>query len=156
MKTYTSARSRQRVSHSELVELLTQDMWRKYHAYTDGAQLLKSVESRHNMIELEGLLTREIQHAMIIARQIDNLCSIRLIRPQTSHRSTRRSRVLPIDPACEPGSIQNYWDRIRQCERLGEYEVAEQIRCILIDEQKHWVTQAPGREQSVPTQRTAS
>ena len=156
LNTYASARRRLRVSHSELVELLKQDLLRKYHVYAERSQLLKSVESRYSSFELEMLLTREIQHAMIIARQIDKLCSIRLLRPHTSYRSTQRSKALPTHLDCEPESIQNYRDRIRQCEMLGEYEVAEQIHCVLIDERKHFATQAACREQLVPTQCTSS
>jgi len=39
---------------------------------------------------------------------------------------------------------------------LGEYDVAEQIHCVLIDEQKYWTTQAVSCGQFVHNQYTAS
>jgi len=154
--TNASGRGRQEVSRSELVELLRQDLSRKYHAYLDCSQVLKSAESSRSPIELEELIAREIQHATILARQIDTLCSIRLIRPKPSQRSTRRVKDLPIPLGWEPVAFQDYRDRIRQCERLGEYEVAGEIRCILIDEQKQWTAQAANRKRFVLSQRIAS
>jgi bacterioferritin len=35
--------------------------------------------------------------------------------------------------------VRNHRDRIRQCEALGEYAMAEQIRQILVQEQDHQI-----------------
>ncbi len=34
---------------------------------------------------------------------------------------------------------RNYRERVRQCESLGEFAMAEQIRDILVDEQDHQI-----------------
>jgi len=35
--------------------------------------------------------------------------------------------------------VRNYRDRVRQCEALGEFAMAEHIRKILVDEQEHQI-----------------
>ena len=54
-------------------------------------------------------------------------------------------------------TIINYRQRVRQCEALGEYAMAEQIRQILIDEQDHQIDLATALGEDVPdlTKRTA-
>jgi bacterioferritin len=47
--------------------------------------------------------------------------------------------MLRYDLENENETIRNYRDRIRQCETLGEYAMAEQIRRILMQEQDHQI-----------------
>ena len=47
-------------------------------------------------------------------------------------------------------TIRNYRDRIRQCEAVGEYAMAEQIRQILIQEQDHQIDLATALGIEVP------
>jgi bacterioferritin len=39
----------------------------------------------------------------------------------------------------ENETIRNYRQRLRQCEALGEYAIAEHIREILVNEQEHQI-----------------
>ena len=45
--------------------------------------------------------------------------------------------MLRFDLENENETIRNYRDRIRQCEALGEFAMAEEIRQILMQEQDH-------------------
>jgi len=47
--------------------------------------------------------------------------------------------MLQFDLDNENETIRNYRERVRQCEALGEYALAEQIRQILVDEQDHQI-----------------
>ena len=47
--------------------------------------------------------------------------------------------MLRFDLENENETIRNYGERVRQCEALGEYAMAEQIRQILVDEQDHQI-----------------
>ena len=49
-----------------------------------------------------------------------------------------------------PWTIRNYRVRVRQCEELAEYAMAEQIREILIDEQDHQIALATALGKNVP------
>ena len=46
--------------------------------------------------------------------------------------------------------IRNYRDRIGQCEALGEFAIAEQIRQILVQEQDHQIDLATALGEEVP------
>ena len=50
----------------------------------------------------------------------------------------------------ENETIRNYRDRISQCEALGEYAIAEQIRQILMQEQDHQIDLATALGEEVP------
>ncbi|MGC1935661.1 MAG: ferritin-like domain-containing protein, partial [Candidatus Acidiferrales bacterium] len=50
--------------------------------------------------------------------------------------------MLQFDLASEGETIRNYRQRVRQCEQLGEFAIAEHIREILIDEQDHLIALA--------------
>ena len=45
--------------------------------------------------------------------------------------------MLQADLANETETIRNYRERVRECEALGEYAMAEHIREILMEEQEH-------------------
>ncbi len=47
--------------------------------------------------------------------------------------------MLRFDLENENETIRNYRDRVRQCEELGEFAMAEQIRGILVNEQDHQI-----------------
>ena len=50
--------------------------------------------------------------------------------------------MLRFDLENETETIRNYRDRVRQCEQLNEYAMAEHIREILLDEQDHQIALA--------------
>jgi bacterioferritin len=58
--------------------------------------------------------------------------------------------MLRFDLDNENETIRNYRDRVRQCEALGEYALAEQIRQILTQEQDHQIDLATALGIEVP------
>jgi len=58
--------------------------------------------------------------------------------------------MLRFDLDNENETIRNYRDRIPQCEALGEYALAEQIRQILMQEQDHQIDLATALGEDVP------
>ena len=58
--------------------------------------------------------------------------------------------MLRFDLDNENETIRNYRDRVRQCEALGEYALAEQIRQILMQEQDHQIDLATALGIDVP------
>jgi bacterioferritin len=58
--------------------------------------------------------------------------------------------MLRFDLDNENETIRNYRDRIPQCEALGEYAMAEQIREILVQEQDHQIDLATALGEEVP------
>jgi bacterioferritin len=58
--------------------------------------------------------------------------------------------MLRFDLDNENETVRNYRDRVRQCEALGEYAMAEQIRQILMQEQDHQIDLATALSEKVP------
>jgi bacterioferritin len=58
--------------------------------------------------------------------------------------------MLEFDLESENETIRNYRQRVRQCEELGEYAIAEHIRGILVNEQEHQIDLATALGREVP------
>ena len=58
--------------------------------------------------------------------------------------------MLRFDLDNEIETIRNYRERVRQCEALGEFAIAEHLREILMDEQEHAIDLATALDIDVP------
>ena len=72
------------------------------------------------------------------------------VNPLPVKTSEDAKEMLRFDLANENETIRNYRERIGQCEALGEFALAEQIRQILVDEQDHQIDLATALGQEVP------
>jgi bacterioferritin len=145
--------SPKKVSRSELIELLNQDLAREYQAiiaYVVYSQVLKGAEYMNIAGELEKHAAQELSHALIIAQQIDYLGGMPTVEPKRVRTSEEAKEMLQFDLDNETETIRNYRERVRQCEELGEYAMSEQVREILIDEQDHQIALATALGKSVP------
>src|ERR1700720_4456761 len=70
--------------------------------------------------------------------------------PKPVRTSKNPKDMLRYDLDNENDTIRNYRDRIPQCEALGEYAMAEQIRQILMQEQDHQIDLATALGEEVP------
>ena len=64
--------------------------------------------------------------------------------------SEKAEEMLQFDLENENETIRNYRERVRQCEALGEYALAELIREILVEEQEHQIDLATALGKNVP------
>ena len=78
-------------------------------------------------------------HALVIAKQIDYLGGMPLATPRPVKLSKKSQEMLEFDLDNENETVRNYRERVRQCEALGEYAMAEHIRKILVNEQEHQI-----------------
>jgi bacterioferritin len=141
------------LSREQLVELLNQDLAREYQAiiaYVVYSQVLKGAEYMTIASELELHAKQELQHAMTIAKQIDYLGGMPIVTPKPVKTSDKATDMLRPDLENENETIRNYRERVRQCEALGEYALAEQIRSILVNEQEHQIDLAAALGVDVP------
>ncbi len=58
--------------------------------------------------------------------------------------------MLRFDLDNENETVRNYHKRVRQCEALGEYALAEQIWAIFVQEQEHQIDLATALGVKVP------
>ena len=156
MKDETVSSAVKKVSRSELIELLNQDLAREYQAiiaYVVYSQVLKGPEFMNIAGELEKHAAQELSHALIIAKQIDYLGGMPTVEPKAVRTSEKAEQMLQFDLDNESETIRNYRERVRQCEQLEEYAMSEQIREILIDEQDHQIALATALGKNVPPAR---
>jgi bacterioferritin len=128
------------VSRQRLIELLNEDLSREYQAiiaYVVYSQVLKGAQYMKIADELKIHAGEELQHALIIANQIDYLGGMPTVKAQPVRVSEKAEDMLRFDLDNENQTILNYRDRVRQCEAIGEYAIAENIRKIIVQEQEH-------------------
>src|SRR5438132_8361566 len=141
------------ISRQRLAELLNQDLSREYQAiiaYVVYSQVLSGAEYMDIAAQLEIHAKQELDHALIISRQIDYLGKMPAVVPKPVRTSKNPKDMLRYDLDNENETIRNYRDRIRQCEAIGEYAMAEQIRQILMQEQDHQIDLATALGIEVP------
>ncbi len=141
------------ITRERLAELLNEDLAREYQAiiaYVVYSQVLKGAEFMDIADQLEIHAKQELDHALAIARQIDYLGKMPTVTPKPVRTSKSNKDMLRFDLDNENETVRNYRDRIRQCEALGEFAMAEQIRKILIQEQDHQIDLATALGIEVP------
>jgi bacterioferritin len=148
-----SAASENGISRERLAELLNEDLAREYQAiiaYVVYSQVLSGAQYMGIAAQLELHAKQELDHALILARQIDYLGKMPAVTPKPVRTSKNATEMLRYDLDNENETIRNYRDRVRQCEALGEYALAEQIRQILVQEQDHQIDLATALGEEVP------
>jgi bacterioferritin len=148
-----SSSSGETVTRERLAELLNEDLSREYQAiiaYVVYSQVLKGAEYMDIADQLETHAKQELDHALMISRQIDYLGAMPTVTPKPVKTSKNAKDMLRFDLDNENVTVRNYRDRIRQCEALGEYAMAEQIRKILAQEQDHQIDLATALGIEVP------
>jgi len=130
------------ISRDQLIELLNEDLAREYQAiiaYVVYSQVLKGAQYMSIAEELEGHAKQELEHALIIAKQIDYLGGMPTVTPRPVKTSEQAEEMLRFDLDNENETVRNYKERVRRAEALGEYALAEHIREILVEEQEHQI-----------------
>jgi bacterioferritin len=141
------------ISREALVDLLNEDLSREYQAiisYVVYSQVLKGAEYMNIADELAVHAGEELAHALIISNQIDYLGGMPAVTSKPVRTSEKAKDMLRFDLENETETIRNYRERVRQCEELGEYAMAEFIREILKDEQDHLISLATALGEDPP------
>ncbi len=130
------------MTRARLIELLNEDLAREYQAviaYVVYSQVIKGAAYMSIAKELEVHASEELAHALTICKQIDYLGGAPTAVPAPVRTSDDAKTMLRFDLENEFKTIQNYRERVRQCEEMGEFAMAEHIREILIQEQEHLI-----------------
>ena len=141
------------VTREGLIALLNEDLSREYQAiiaYVVYSQVLKGAAFMSIAKELEVHAGEELQHALTIAKQIDYLGGMPCAVAKPVKVSEKAEDMLRFDLDNENDTIRNYRERVLQCDALGEYALAEQIREILVQEQEHQIDLATALGINVP------
>ncbi len=145
--------SEELITRETLVSALNEDLAREYQAiiaYVVYSQVLKGAEYMNIATELEKHAQQELEHALIISNQIDYLGGMPVVVPKPVKTSEKAEDMLRFDLDNENETVRNYRARVKQCEALSEYAMAEQIRRILVQEQDHQIALATALGIDVP------
>ncbi len=142
-----------KVTRKDLITKLNEDLSREYQAiiaYVVYSQVLKGAEYMNIAKELEKHAGEELQHALTISKHVDYLGGMPVATPQPVKLSEKAEEMLRADLKNESDTIRAYRDRVKQCESLGEYAIAEDIREILRQEQEHLIDLATALGEDPP------
>ena len=141
------------ITRKQLVDKLNQDLAREYQAiiaYVVYSQVLKGAQYMSIAKELEKHAGEELQHALTISKHIDYLGGMPTVSPLAVKQSDKAEEMLRADLKNENDTIRGYRERVKECEALGEYAIAEDIREILRQEQEHQTDLATALGEDAP------
>jgi bacterioferritin len=153
MSSSKSVENEKEITRDQLADLLNEDLSREYQAiiaYVVYSQVLKGAAFMNIADQLQIHAKQELDHALILSRQIDYLGKAPTVIAKPVRTSEDSKEMLRFDLENENETIRNYRVRVRQCEELGEFALAEQIRQILVDEQDHQIDLATALGEDVP------
>jgi bacterioferritin len=141
------------ITRGQLIDRLNEDLAREYQAiiaYTVYSQVLKGPQYMKIATELEVHAGEELAHAIKMAKHIDYLGGMPTATPLPVKLTEKAEEMLRADLDNENDTVRHYRERVKQCESLGEYGIAEDIREILRQEQEHQIDLATALGEQVP------
>ncbi|MFC1467745.1 bacterioferritin [Verrucomicrobiota bacterium] len=124
----------------ELIDELNKDLEWEYAAaiqYVQHASVISGAKYESIQKELIIHSQEEMQHAVMVAEQIDFLGGVPTIDVEARDVSTDNCEMLKQDLAGEENAIKRYKERIAQAEALQEYGLRRVLEDILIQEEEH-------------------
>lgn len=128
------------ITRKEMIRLLNEDLAREYQAiiaYIVYSQTMKGAKFQHIASELKKHAGEELNHALMIAKQIDYFNGTPVTAPRPVKSSDKAEDMLRFDLENERVTILNYRTRIRQADAMGEFALSEVLREIIVQEQEH-------------------
>jgi bacterioferritin len=141
------------ITRDQLIARLNEDLAREYQAiiaYVVYSQVLKGAQYMNIAKELEVHAGEELQHALTVAKHIDYLGGMPAVTALPVKQSEIAEEMLRADLENENETIRNYRERVKQCEALQEYAIAEDIVEILRQEQEHQIDLATALGENAP------
>ena len=141
------------LTRKQLIDNLNEDLAREYQAiiaYVVYSQVLKGAQYMSIAKELEKHASEELAHAITVSKHIDYLGGMPTATPLAVPLSDKAEAMLRADLDQENQTIRGYRERVRQCEAMGEFAIAEDIREILRQEQEHQTDRATALGEDAP------
>src|SRR6266702_1427616 len=118
-----------------LIKALNEDLAREYQAiiaYVVYSNVLKGAQWMKISDELKLHAAQELQHALIVADQIDYLGGMPTAPPKEVKLSDNPEDMIRFDLDNETETIKKYRERVKQAEALGHFALAENLRKIIM------------------------
>lgn len=131
---------KQNPDKQKLIEKLNEDLESEFQSivqYVLHINSIKGPEYQQIIAELREHVTQELDHAMILAQQIDFLGGTPTCRVPQIEATEDSGKALQQDLDLEEKQLRRYRDRIAQAEELGLPDVAEALSPLLSQTQDH-------------------
>jgi bacterioferritin len=128
------------MDNAEFTERLNTDLATEYQSIVQYVQHIASVkgpEYQSIVEELSSHLAQELEHAKILARQIDFLGGTPTVQVPPVPDCPDGAAALRADLELEERQLQRYRDRVAEAGALGLPDVAEALRPLLEQTQDH-------------------
>jgi bacterioferritin len=128
------------VTLKQLLDALNKDLEWEYAAaiqYTQHAAVITGAQYESIQKELLVHAQEEMQHAVMLAEQIDYLGGTPSADVEKREVSPNSLEMLQQDLRGEQNAIDGYKERIAQAESLREYGLRRVLEDILIQEEEH-------------------
>jgi bacterioferritin len=133
-------RQRASTDRQGLIDLLNEDLRTEYQSivqYVQHVATLKGAEFLATIAELKAHLTQELQHALVLAAQVDFLGGTPSVSVPDVATETDTFAALRLDLDLETRQLARYRERVRQAGEIGLPDVAEALRPLLEQTQEH-------------------
>lgn len=128
------------MDRQQLAQLMNEDLGTEYRSivqYNQHIATLKGLDVQSVLAELRQHLTQELNHAVVLAEQIDFLGAVPTVEVPAVPSATETRAALELDLELEEQQLQRYRERIQQAEELALPDVAEALRPLLEQTQEH-------------------
>ena len=125
---------------SEFIDRLNDDLGTEFQSivqYVQHTASIKGAEYRSIVQELGGHLSQELEHAKILASQIDFLGGTPTVQVPAVPDCADGAAALRADLDLEERQLARYRDRVSEAAELGLPDVAEALRPLLTQTQDH-------------------
>lgn len=122
------------------IERLNEDLGTEYQSivqYIQHTATVKGPEYHSIVEELNNHLTQELQHAKILAQQIDFLGGTPTVKVPDIPDASDGASALKADKELEERQLDRYRQRVAEANELGLPDVAEALRPLLQQTQDH-------------------
>jgi bacterioferritin len=128
------------MENAKLVAQLNEDLeleFRSIVQYTQHLATVKGVEFQPIAEMIRPHLKQELEHATVLAEQIDFLGGVPTTRVPEVPSETDSKRAFELDLELEERQLSGYRERFEQVQGLGLPDVAEALRPLLEQTQDH-------------------
>lgn len=128
------------MDRDKLVELLNEDLQTEYQSivqYIQHTATIKGAEYMSTAEELRTHLGQELEHALMLAEQVDFLGGTPTVEVPPISSVADSRQALELDLELEARQLERYRERVEQTVEMGLPDVAEALRPLLQQTQDH-------------------
>lgn len=88
--------------------------------------------------KLQSIAKQEMEHAEELSERIVAMGGVPTVKPAEIKQADTVEKMIQLDVAAEKKAMDDYAERIKQAEEIGEWGTSYLLQNILLEEQKHW------------------